>query len=329
MITEWIRHEGRDYRELTKEDSAKYADRAIGKLAPILQHQILQSSNRYKYIQKKLQQVIARATFILSEQARRSNFSPVGLEVAFGEDKDAPLEPLRLKWANGYELVLRGRIDRVDQAVENSQLFLRIIDYKSSSRGLDLVEVYYGLALQMLTYLDVVLSQAENWLGMKATTAGVLYFHVHDPMITEEPDMGENELERKIFKKFKMQGLVLADETVVRNMDTKLESGYSDMLPLALKKSGGCYSNSSVAPGETFRPLQSYVHHLIHQAGIAITTGKVELNPFQYKQNTACKYCPFRSVCQFDTGLEENNFHRLQPMKEREVLEKIGEEEER
>lgn len=329
VITEWIRHEGRDYRELTKEDSAKYADRAIGKLAPILQHQILQSSNRYKYIQKKLQQVIARATFILSEQARRSNFSPVGLEVAFGEDKDAPLEPLRLKLANGYELVLRGRIDRVDQAVENSQLFLRIIDYKSSSRGLDLVEVYYGLALQMLTYLDVVLSQAENWLGMKATPAGVLYFHVHDPMITEEPDMGENELERKIFKKFKMQGLVLADETVVRNMDTKLESGYSDMLPLALKKSGGFYSNSSVAPGETFRQLQSYVHHLIHQAGIAITTGRVELNPFQYKQNTACKYCPFRSVCQFDTGLEENNFHRLQPMKEREVLEKIGEEEER
>ncbi|MFD1607945.1 helicase-exonuclease AddAB subunit AddB [Oceanobacillus luteolus] len=326
VITDWIRLEGRDYKELTEEDSNYFANRAVGKLAPILQHQILHSSNRYKYIQEKLQQVIARATFILSEQARKSNFSPVGLEVAFGEN--APLKPLSMQLPNGFELILRGRIDRVDQAVDDSQLYLRIIDYKSSSKGLNLVEVYYGLALQMLTYLDVVLSQAESWLGMKATPAGVLYFHVHNPMISEEPDMEETKLEKELFKKYKMQGLVLADESVVRNMDTALSSGYSDMLPLAISKNGSFYKTSKVASEDTFQQLQEYIHGLIEEAGIEITTGKVKLNPYQYKQETACTYCPFLSVCQFDTGLEENNFHRLKQMREEEVLKRISGEEE-
>src|SRR5699024_9443766 len=84
QITETINKEGKDFSQLNAQDAAGYARKAIDELAPILQHQILHSSNRYQYIQKKLQDVIARATYVLSEQARRSSFSPVGLELGFG-----------------------------------------------------------------------------------------------------------------------------------------------------------------------------------------------------------------------------------------------------
>lgn len=323
VITEWVQHEGRDFSQLTKNDSSAYANRAIGRLAPILQHQILHSSNRYKYIQKKLQEIIARATFILSEQARQSNFSPVGLELGFGFNEEEKLKPLTMTLPNGFELLLRGRIDRVDKAINQEELYLRIIDYKSSARGLSLLDVYYGLALQMLTYLNVVISQAESWLGAKATPAGVLYFHVHNPMIADKPDMEPTDIDEEIFKKYKMQGLLLSDAGVVQMMDTSLSSGRSDILPVALKKDGSFYSNASVAGPETFNHLQSYIKRIIQEAGIEITSGKVELNPFQHKQQIACTYCPFLSVCQFDTGLEENNFHRLKDMKDDEILEKI------
>src|SRR5699024_11826196 len=52
-ITEWIQEEGQDFAKLTKQDASGYAQKAVNKLSPILQHQILHSSNRYKYIQKK------------------------------------------------------------------------------------------------------------------------------------------------------------------------------------------------------------------------------------------------------------------------------------
>ena len=59
---------------------------------------------------------------------------------------------------------LRGRIDRVDAANVNGNMFVRIVDYKSSKKGIDLNEVYHGLSLQMLTYLDVAIENAEVWL---------------------------------------------------------------------------------------------------------------------------------------------------------------------
>ncbi|WP_010650057.1 helicase-exonuclease AddAB subunit AddB [Oceanobacillus massiliensis] len=324
-ITEWIQVDGKDFAQLTKRDTDGYAQKAVHHLAPILQHQILHSSNRYKYIQQKLQEVIARAAYILSEQARQSHFSPVGLELGFGEREKLP--PLSMQLPNGYELLLRGRIDRVDKALNEESLFLRIIDYKSSARGLNLIEVYYGLALQMLTYLDVVLTHSEQWLGSKATPAGVLYFHVHNPMISGNQKMSDNEIEEEIFKKYKMQGLLLSNEEVVKMMDQSLESGTSQIVPAGVKKNGGFYNYSKIADNETFSDLQLHIQRLIRQAGIDMTNGGVHLNPYQHKQNIACTFCPFHSVCQFDPVLEENNYRKLADMKDDTILTKLREEE--
>jgi ATP-dependent helicase/nuclease subunit B len=322
IITEWIQEEGRDFAHLTKKDTDSYAERAVSSLAPILQHQILHSTNRYQYIQHKLQQVIARAAYVLSEQARLSKFSPVGLELGFGTKRDK-LEPVTLTLPNGYEIRLRGRIDRVDKAIDQEDLYLRIIDYKSSARGLDMVDVYYGIALQMLTYLDVVLSQSENWLGKKADPAGVLYFHVHNPMISGESRMSDEKLEEEIFKSYKMKGLLINNERVIQMMDTSLESGVSQVIPAGIKKDGAFRSDSKIAGKETFQDLRNHIHDLMLRAGSDITSGSVHLNPYQRKQKIACTFCPFLSVCQFDTSLETNHFRRLSEMKEDEVLEKL------
>ncbi|SFD37457.1 DNA helicase/exodeoxyribonuclease V, subunit B [Lentibacillus persicus] len=325
-ITEWIQADGRDFAQLTRQESAGYARQAVENLAPVLQHQILHSSNRYKYIQKKLQDVITRATHILSEQSRQSEFSPVGLELGFGDKQT--LDPVSLKLPNGYELMLRGRIDRVDKAESAEGLFLRIIDYKSSEKGLSLLEVYYGLALQMLAYLDVVLSQSEQWLGVKASPAGVLYFHVHNPMLSDAMNLSDNEIEKKLFKKYKMQGLLLSDQELIRQMDTSLESGVSDIIPAGLKKDGDFRKGSRIADQETFRSLQNHIHHLMMQAGLDMTSGGVHLNPYQHKQQTACTFCSFRSVCQFDPTLEENNYRKLTDMKDEEILDMLRHKEE-
>lgn len=320
-ITEWILEEGKDFAAITKNDSASYAKKSMSHLAPALNHHILSSSNRYQYIQKKLQDIIAQATYIISEQARMSGFSPVGLEVGFGFEKG--LDPMTITLPNGYELLLRGRIDRVDQALEEEQLYLRIIDYKSSSRGLDLLDVYYGLALQMLTYLDVVLSQSKAWLGKQATAAGVLYFHVHQAMLSEEERLQEEAIEDKLFKKYKMTGLVKAEEEIARLMDTTLETGHSDIVPFGLKKDGSFYANSKIAGEETFQLLQTHLHRLIEQAGIEMTSGNIDLNPYEDKQGNACTFCEFKSVCQFDPILAENNYRRLTPLKETEIFKRL------
>jgi len=300
----------------------QYAVRALEKLAPILQHQILHSSNRYQYMQKKLAQIVARATFVLSEQARKSEFSPVGLELGFGLDNQS-LEPTRLSLENGIELVLRGRIDRVDQATINDQLYLRIIDYKSSARGLNLVEVYYGLALQTLAYLDVVLSNSERWLGVQAQPAGMLYFHVHDPILSADEALSQSTIDTELFKRYKMQGLLIDQPEIVRKMDTDLKSGISPVIPAGFRQDGNFRSGSKIASSETFQILQEHVKNQIASAGLAITNGEVELDPYQHKNQVACGFCPFRSVCQFDPSLPDHQYRKLPEVKDEAILEQM------
>ncbi|WLV25524.1 helicase-exonuclease AddAB subunit AddB [Aciduricibacillus chroicocephali] len=324
-IAEWVQGEGKDFSQLTKTDAGNYANKAVKSLAPILQHQILHSSKRYEYIQHKLKEVIARAAYVLSEQARMSGFSPVGLEVGFGEKEELP--PLTMQLPNGYELILRGRIDRVDKSISGNDLYLRIIDYKSSSKKLNLTEVYYGLALQMLAYLDVVLQSSEAWLGLKASPAGVLYFHVHNPFISGEKALSEDKLEEELFKKYKMNGLLLADQEVFRLMDKSTESGTSPIVPAGLTKSGSFTKASSIAGKETFNQLEGHIHQLMSQAGLDITSGGIHLNPYELKDQVACTFCPFSSVCQFDPQIGTNEFRKLQQMNEKQVLQKLTGEE--
>jgi len=324
-ITKWIQNEGKDFASLTKEDSKKYAHQSMNHLAPALQHRILSSSNRYKYIQRKLQDIIAQATYILSEQARASGFSPIGFELGFGLEDG--LDAVTIPLPNGYEIILRGRIDRVDQTEVNNNLYLRIIDYKSSSRGLDLVDVYYGLALQMLTYLNVVLSQSEKWLGKQASPAGILYFHVHNPLIADAYNLTDDQVEQQILKEFKMKGLITAEENVAQLMDVNVETGRSDIAPFGFKKDGSFYADSKVANEQTFTVLQQHMHRLIESAGLQILSGEVLLNPYANKDGNACQFCSFKSVCQFDPNLTNNNYRKLAPLQDDKIIETLMEKE--
>src|SRR5699024_7828250 len=179
----------------------------------------------------------------------------------------------------------------------------------------------------MLAYLDVVLTHSETWLGTKASPAGVLYFHVHNPMISSKQMLSNEKLEDEILKTYKMQGLLLSNEEIVQLMDTSLESGSSKIIPAGFKKKGGFYNHSKVADESTFTNLQQYIHALMIDAGVDITNGGVHLNPFQKKEQVACTFCPFKSVCQFDPTLPDNDYHQLMDMSESDVLERIQDKE--
>ncbi len=161
-----LKEQNRSWGSLTAEECRREAELTVERLAPMLQGEILLSSKRYGYISRKLKNIVGRASVILGEHARRGSFEPVGLELDFGPGK--PLPPLTFKLENGSVMEVVGRIDRVDLAHGENGLLLRVIDYKSGHKDLKLHEVYYGLALQMLTYLDVLLTYAEQWLGSKA-----------------------------------------------------------------------------------------------------------------------------------------------------------------
>jgi ATP-dependent helicase/nuclease subunit B len=301
-----LQQEQVDWGSLSEEACMDRSGKIVDELAPKLQGEILLSSSRFQYIARKLKQVVGKTAVMLSEHARRGEFVPLRLEIDFGPGKDIPALTLQLD--NGCTMEIIGRIDRLDCAEGEKGILLRVIDYKSSQTNLSLSEVYYGLSLQMLTYLDVVLTHAEQWLGIEALPAGVLYFHVHNPMLHLANALDAEAVEKALRKRFKTRGLITADADVAQRMDNELKhtAGHSELIPVALKKDGSFYSSSSVATEAQWQTLRKYVRTQIKQIGTSITEGHVEIAPYRIGKKAACQQCSYRAVCQFDPLYEGN-----------------------
>ncbi len=320
-----VKRRGIAWADLTKQQCEQLAKEAVTYLAPKLQNEILLSSSRHLYIKRKLEQVIGRASQTMSQHARVSGFSPVGFELGFGSKEQLP--PLTFTLKNGTKMELHGRIDRVDQAKDDSGVYLRVIDYKSSDHVLDLTEVYYGFALQMLTYLDIVITYAQQLIGIDAIPAGVFYFHLHNPFIESKKMLTLADIEEKILKEFKMKGLVLEDPDVVRLMDTSIgESGISHIISAGLKKDGTLRANSQSASARDFALLRQHVRTLYKRAGNQIVTGDVKIRPYRMKDHTSCNFCSYRTVCQFDQALDSNEYRIIQSEKRDVLIARIREE---
>lgn len=199
---------------------------------------------------------------------------------------------------------------------------MRIIDYKSSVKNLDLNEIEYGVQLQLFTYLDAMCKQ-EDFLP-----AGVLYFSLIDPIIKSDGRMEAEEMEAEIRKRFKMQGFVLADWKVVKMMDQTLESGSSSKIPVYLDKSGEISeSRSNCLTKDEFGILQKHIEKTIRKIGKEMTSGKITPKPYyQLKdKRTPCKFCPYHSICQVDYGQGQISYQYITNQKKEVVLKRMKE----
>lgn len=287
------------------------ASAAIDSLAPRLQSEILLSSSRYQYISAKLKNVVRRVAESLLDHAKYSTFVPVGLELGFGPKE--PLPALTYSLPNGRKMDIVGRIDRVDVAESDHGLLLRLIDYKSSEQRIQLSKIYHGLSLQMITYLDVLMTHAERWLGRPALAAGIFYYHVHYPLVQTKIALEPEKATKEVRKKLKLLGLVRADVQTVQLMDQRFEGELktSDLIPITLTKEGMFKRKSFVATDAQWDSLRGYVRRVVKQIGTDLTDGNVSITPYQMNKETPCTFCSYKPVCAFDRLAPGNQFQTL------------------
>ena len=141
----------------------------------------------------------------------KSEFELVGTEVEF--DNRGHYKPIVLNLPSGKKVEITGKIDRIDIGKNEDGNYLRIIDYKSSAKDIDLNEVYAGLQIQLLTYMDAICKEED------LLPAGILYFSLLEQIIKSDRKLQEDEIEEKIKENFRMKGLILADVKVVKMHD--------------------------------------------------------------------------------------------------------------
>ncbi|ABZ85506.1 ATP-dependent nuclease subunit b [Heliomicrobium modesticaldum Ice1] len=334
---ERLRRDRLDWGALPREELFRLTGEVVSDLAPQLQNEILLSTARHRYLTGRLQQTLSRAVIVLGEHARRGQFRPLALEVGFGPEELLP--PVQVPLTGGRWMDLVGRIDRIDGFFVGDASWLRVIDYKSNRANLKLADIAHGLKLQLLAYLDVALRHGNRLLqgcalgedrpsSLSAATAchpgGMLYFGICDPLLSTGGPLTRDEAERAILKEAKMCGHVLADPAVVAAMDGQTRQGYSPLIPVGLKKEGGFYSASSVLTMEQFALLRQYLQSIVARVGEAILDGLVSIRPHRRDDRLACSFCPYKSVCQFDLLLQDNDYRLLIDDPPEKIWEKIA-----
>lgn len=312
-------------RQLEEKELEQIVEKIIKEKMKLDQNYVFSTSAKYMNLVRRLKKVVTTSIKYIVQTIKQSDFDVFGHEVEFG--KNSKYKPITLHTDSGKTVEIVGKIDRVDIAKNSDGTYVRIIDYKSSVKNIDLNQVVAGLQLQLLTYLNET-CKVEDFLP-----AGVLYFNLSEPNVSANNNMTDEEIAEAIKQEFKMKGLILADVNVIKMMDNKIEqTGGSDIIPAGIKSNGEINSQKtrSAINAEQFKYLQKYMDKIIKQISEEILKGDIGLRPYYnakvQKGRTPCEYCSYKSICRFDVNNKENTYNYLESLNKDAILENIKDE---
>lgn len=306
-----------DVKTISKEELNKIIEEIINQKLGMSKNYIFTSSPKFIVLTKRLKKVVNESIQYIIEQLKNSKFELYGHELEFNEKSE--LKPMKIDLENGNQVTVTGKIDRIDIAKTENNTYVRIIDYKSSVKDINLNQVVAGIQIQLLTYLDEISQQKQF------DPAGVLYFSLIDTIIKADKKMTDEQLKKEINKNFKMKGMIVADIDIVKMMDKKLApSTSSDIIPVYLDKEGNISEGKSKTLNkEKFERLQKYTKHIISEISKEIFSGNIDIKPYYMSKKTPCEYCQYKTICNFDPKLENNTYRYIKNLSNEEILSDI------
>lgn len=227
-----------------------------------------------------------RAAYIASlEQIREYQTSevkwkPYSEEWSFGAEGESVFE-IENKDAN---ILVQGRIDRVDTAEVQGETWARLLDYKSGQKRVSYPNLYYGLDLQLPIYLSAFESINAD---MKAKDAA--YVPLTIPQYKEkqavEPDTST--IEKESFKQMAFSDLGLEDEVLHALMDKSQQH------------------------------VKRYVNR-IYEGDFSASPTVIE------QGKTPCTYCEFKSLCRINQNTIEVNRLNSITKEAKQYVEKVS-----
>lgn len=310
-----VRESAYTWKSLPAEEQELYIGESLREAVDENLREVFKSSARNQYKIHTIERILKRTIEILRIQLKDSAFEPERFELHFGKDKELAATDIPL--SEGRRMALKGSVDRVDVCREDDEILLRVIDYKSGAKKFALEDLYYGLQLQLIVYMNVADEIYEKEEGRAVTPAGVFYYHMKDPILNTTQD--------KYLTDFRMSGYANGDGDIL----AKLEDGSDGFLsmPVRLKKNGEPYANSPVMGTESFLAMGRHARRKAAEIGERIYAGELQARPYRNKKGTACETCPFAAVCGFDPRLAGYEYQKFSSLSKEEILKRMQEEE--
>lgn len=310
MFFHTMEEEKKEWTNLSVEERVEYVEKSVKKVTEDYGNTIFESSARNQYLVTRLQKMTDRTIWALAKQWQMGGFTDSYSEVDFTPTDH--LESMELTLAEGLTMALQGRIDRIDVAEMENNVYVKVIDYKSGNTEFDLTKIYHGLQLQLIIYLEAALALSQRRHPEKQIIpAGIYYYNIKDPIVETENEE-EEEAGKAILKELRMNGLTNRDPQALLLLDHTGKKRSEVIKNLETKSDGNLSSRSMAADHGQIRSLCQFGSNKVKALGQEMMQGKIQVNPYSYQSRTPCDYCEFHSVCGFDPRVEGYHYRRLQ-----------------
>ncbi|MFD1466225.1 PD-(D/E)XK nuclease family protein [Lapidilactobacillus mulanensis] len=312
--------------ELTPEKLTEINQRITAELFAQNTYQILTGPGQMHYYRRQLGKTSAFMTSVLTEQAAHTILKPYRTEVQFGLiDGKTGIPGLEFELDDQKKLSVRGKIDRIDIGELNQTPVYQIIDYKSGDKKFDFTRAYYGLSLQLLTYLQTVADNRHQLTLDNAEPIGAFYLHIADKPLTYTADI---DVVNEIVKEHRYKGLLIdqAFPEYLASIDPQAIEQNSLLYPIAYTKKSG-FKLTKETQGVTEPELELLLarnRQLLVAAAEEIFSGKLRIAPYKLSdQETGLKYTDYKSIMMFDAMLPENQYRLLPSLDKKTIIETL------
>lgn len=245
---------------------------------------VLLSTPRMRARLSRMEEAALYTAWAVTRQMQQGAFRPAASEVRFGFEGGLP--PLRITLGNGRVFLVRGVIDRVDEAVLAGQRWFRVIDYKRSDRKFDPSLAAAGISIQLPVYVAALLAADSA-----ARAAGMFYMPSKRPDgQLADGDVTDVILDR-LMQKFRLSGVYVSDAAVTEALDSRSHGAPPATVAAA--------ANSAVTEAGLGRAVASALGSA-ERAFAGIAAGDIAAYPYRQKKKLGCEYCDYPRVCAFD-----------------------------
>ncbi len=290
-----IKKSGTTWENADRNYTDDFVDKHISEFVKNINSDIFESG-RNSAILNKIIKATKLSLWANVEQIKASKFKPDSFEITFGRG-NSKIPAIEMEVDNGKILKLNGAIDRVDKMLNDGSVYVKIVDYKSSSKSLDINQIYYGLQLQLMLYMNTLIQNKNYEAG------GMFYFKINEPdLINAEDNKSNLTLDDFMLNRMALNGMF--DTDLTEDLDVAKIKVIKRNKPVEILRDIAIDSNSKLDKS-TLNKLLDYSEEIVKNIGGQMAKGNIEISPYQYNKKMPCDYCPYSIVCDFANSKQE------------------------
>lgn len=293
-----IEHAGYSWTNVPEGFRKTFVEDSVNEAITDYGNSVLYNSARNENIIWRMKTLVERSVWAISKQISQGDFVPSAYEMRFAN----------------------GKIDRIDTCIDKENVYVKVTDYKTGKKALDMTLLYHGLQLQLMVYMDMAMKlEKRKNPDKEIVPAGVFYYHLDDPFVDKQ---AKENVERSILKELRPDGMINANSEVLRHLDHTLEKD-SLVIPVKYNKDGSLAKASKVVSETDFHLMMNHALKKVEEARAGILEGETKASPYRRGDETGCDFCKYRHICGFDVKVPGYEYREIEKMKSEDALKAI------